>query len=122
MTEQVKRLLYKHVDTLLASTKMNPCKIDPKELNFMRTRVAQEYGIALYQQVSERTAAFLLLPPGKRTSGRADTSTLKRNRRRGKVPFVPHGNGSIRYLGVMLCDYILFGELSVYLWGEDTSD
>ena len=92
-------------------------RIDKEELHRLRRDVADRHGIDLHRQCREREAAKLLVPPEERREGSADVSTLKRKRRAGKIPFVPRGAGSVAYLGMMLCDFIAFGERSVLLWG-----
>ncbi|WP_342150206.1 hypothetical protein [Methylorubrum sp. SB2] len=83
------------------------------QLNIMRAEVAREHGITLYAQYNEQRAAHFL---------KLDLSTVRRNRRAGRVPYVQYGNGGVRFLGVMLCDYILFGADAVRLWGGETPD
>ncbi|CAA2160924.1 hypothetical protein MBRA_06079 [Methylobacterium brachiatum] len=96
---------------------IDPTRIDKDHLRELRHSVAQAYGIDPHRQFTERAAASLLVPPDKRRGGSGDVSTLKRKRRTGKIPHVPLGDGSVAYLGMMLCDFIAFGERSVLLWG-----
>ena len=96
---------------------IDPTLIDREDLDRTRRDIATEYGISPGRQYTERQAADLLVAPSERKEGGASTSTLKRKRRVGKVPHVPLGDGSVAYLGMMLCDFIAFGERSVLLWG-----
>ena len=96
---------------------IDPTRIDKDHLRELRDSVARAYGIDPHRQYTERAAAALLVPLDERQTSKGDVSTLKRKRRAGKIPFVPLGDGSIAYLGMMLCDYIAFGERSVLLWG-----
>ena len=96
---------------------IDPLRIDKDHLRGLRDNVARTYGIDPHRQYTERAAASLLVPSEERREGSADVSTLKRKRRAGKIPHVPRGDGSIAYLGMMLCDFIAFGERSVLLWG-----
>lgn len=90
----------------------------PREVvDHLRSEIGRRYGINLFDQYSEREAAKLILLPEKRPSGSADTSTIKRKRRSNKIPFVACGDGSVAYLGLMLCDFLLFGKNSMFLWG-----
>lgn len=82
-------------------------QVDKEELQQMRVAVAQEHGIALYRQYGEREAAHFL---------KVDVTTLKRWRRAGKVPHVKHGDG-IRYLGLMIVDFIIAGTDSTKWYG-----
>lgn len=97
---------------------VNPLGIPHEELMRIRIEVGRKYDIELYQQYPEKKAAWLLLPPDERLRGDADTSTLKRKRRTNKIPFVASGDGSVAYLGLMLCDFLIFGENSMLLWGD----
>lgn len=96
---------------------IDPTRIDNDHLRELRHSVARGYDIDLHRQYGERAAADLLVPPEERQDGRANVSTLKRKRRAGKIPHVPLGDGSVAYLGMMLCDFLAFGERSVLLWG-----
>jgi hypothetical protein len=96
---------------------IDPTRIDKDHLRELRHSVARAYDIDPHRQYGERAAANLLIPPDERRDGSADVSTLKRKRRAGKAPYVPLGDGSVAYLGMMLCDFIAFGERSVLLWG-----
>ncbi len=96
---------------------VNPLLIDKQDLHWLRLDTATSYGIDPYRQYTEQEAARLLLAPDRRSEGRADTSTIKRKRRGGKIPYVPLGDSSVAYVGVMLCDFLVFGEQSVLLWG-----
>lgn len=96
---------------------INPTRINKEDLHRIRHNVAGSHGIDLYRQYKERAAASLLVSPDERQERSSDVSTLKRKRRAGKIPYVPLGDGSVAYLGIMLCDYIAFGERSVLLWG-----
>ena len=96
---------------------IDPTRIDKDHLRELRHSVAQAYGIDPHRQYTERAAASLLVPLDKRRGGSGDVSTLKRKRRAGKIPHVPLGDGSVAYLGMMLCDFLAFGERSVLLWG-----
>ncbi|GJE12764.1 hypothetical protein [Methylobacterium longum] len=96
---------------------IDPTRIDKDHLRELRHSVARAYGIDPHRQYTERAAANLLVPPDKRQGGRGDVSTLKRKRRSGKIPHVPLGDSSVAYLGMMLCDFLAFGERSVLLWG-----
>lgn len=96
---------------------IDPTRIDKDHLRELRLSIARTYAIDPHRQYTERVAASLLVPPGERRDGSADVSTLKRKRRAGKIPHVPLGDGSVAYLGMMLCDFIAFGERSVLLWG-----
>ncbi|SDA35522.1 hypothetical protein SAMN02799622_06112 [Methylobacterium sp. UNC378MF] len=96
---------------------IDPTRIDKDHLRELRHSVAQAYEIDPHRQYTERAAASLLVPPDERRGGRSDVSTLKRKRRAGKIPHVPLGDGSVAYLGMMLCDFLTFGERSVLLWG-----
>ncbi|WP_162560637.1 hypothetical protein [Methylobacterium durans] len=98
---------------------VNPKGMSHEELMRIRIEVGRTYGIKLYQQYPEREAARLLLPSDERPEGSADTSTLKRKRRTNKIPYVACGDGSVAYLGLMLCDFIIFGENSMLLWGDN---
>lgn len=100
---------------------LNPCAIPEDRLEQIRTEVAREYGISPYLQYTEREAARLLIPPDERPDGSADVSTLKRKRRSGKIPSVDCGHGSVAYLGLMLCDFIVFGSASLALWGNNAA-
>lgn len=96
---------------------MDPRKIQKEELERMRVLVAAAYAIELWgTHYTEQQAAWLLLPINQRPEV-ADTSTLRRNRRAGRVPYVAYGNGTVRYFGCQLVDYLLFGEKAVLLWG-----
>jgi hypothetical protein len=66
----------------------------------LRKRVATENNFQLYRNYSERDAAERI---------GWDYSTLKRKRRRGLVPFVDRGGGSVAYMGYHIADIILFG-------------
>ncbi len=78
------------------------------DLTAMREAVAKDRGFTLYRQYNEaQTAAFL----------HVDLSTLKRWRRKRKVPFIPFGDG-VRYMGVMIADMICGGEA---LWQNTES-
>ncbi|CAO4154369.1 hypothetical protein [Methylorubrum extorquens] len=96
---------------------VNPLHIDKEDLRKLRIETADAYCINRYQRYTEQEAASLLIVPTRRPEGRADTSAIKRKRRSVKIPFVPCGDGSVAYLGMMLCDFIVFGERSVLLWG-----
>ncbi|CAO4186217.1 hypothetical protein [Methylorubrum extorquens] len=96
---------------------VNPSNMDKEDLHWLRIDTANAYGINLHQQHTEQEAARLLLKPDQRPEGRADTSTIKRKRRSEKIAFVPCGDGSVAYLGMMLCDFLMFGERSITLWG-----
>lgn len=96
---------------------IDPTRIDKDRLDQLRRDVAEKHGIDLYLQYTEQQAAFLLIRPDERSARRADRSTLKRKRRAGKIPHVPLGNNSVAYFGMMLCDFLMFGEQSVTLWG-----
>ena len=96
---------------------IDPTRIDRNDLRELRHSVARAYGIDPHRQYSERAAAGLLVPPEDRRGGSADVSTLKRKRCAGKIPHVPLGDGSVAYLGMMLTDFLAFGERSVLLWG-----
>lgn len=99
---------------------MDPRKIPDETLQQMRLKVSEAYQIPFWGSTySEQEAAWLLIAPAKRPDGLADTSTLRRNRRKGKVPYTPTGDGSIRYWGGHLVDYLLFGEKAVLLWGGE---
>lgn len=100
---------------------VNPSAIPEGRLAQIRMEVAREYGISPHRQYTEREAARLLIPPDERPDGSADVSTLKRKRRTGKIPFVDCGDGSVAYLGLMLCDFIVFGRGSPALWGNSTA-
>lgn len=96
---------------------IDPTRIDKEELRQLRRDISEAHRIRLCLQYSERDAARLLIRPDERPDGSADVSTLKRKRRAGKIPHVPLGDGSVAYLGMMLCDFIAFGERSLLLWG-----
>ena len=96
---------------------IDPTRIDNDHLRELRHRVARAYQIEPHRQYTERMASSLLVPLDERRGGRSDVSTLKRKRRAGKIPHVPLGDGSVAYLGMMLCDFLAFGERSVLLWG-----
>ena len=96
---------------------IDPTRIDREDLDRTRRDIAAEYGISPGRQYTERQAAGLLLRPDERGDEAADTSTLKRKRRAGKISHVPRGDGRVAYLGMMLVDFIAFGERSVLLWG-----
>ena len=96
---------------------IDPTRIDKEDLYRLRRDIADRHGIGLVDQYGEREAARLLIRPDERPDGAADVSTVKRKRRAGKIPHVPRGDGSVAYLGMMLCDFIAFGERSVLLWG-----
>lgn len=96
---------------------IDPTRIDKDHLRELRHSVAQAHEIDPHRQYTERAAASLLVPPDERRGGRSDVSTLKRKRRAGRIPHVPLGDGSVAYLGMMLCDFLAFGERSVLLWG-----
>jgi hypothetical protein len=74
------------------------------DLQKKREGVAEEYGIAIYRQYSEKQAAPLI---------GTSYDTLKRKRKQGKIPYVDRGGESVGYMGFMLIDFILFGEKSV---------
>ena len=101
---------------------IDPTRIDREDLDRTRRNIATEYGISPGRQYTERQAADLLVAPSEREEGGASTSTLKRKRRAGKIPYVPRGDGRVAYLGMMLCDFIAFGERSVLLWGGDPGE
>ena len=96
---------------------IDPTRIDKEELYWLRRDIAETHGINLFVRYTERAAAGLLSQPDERREGRVNVSTLKRKRRTGKIPHVPLGDGSVAYLGMMLADFIAFGERSVLLWG-----
>lgn len=96
---------------------IDPTRIDKDHLRELRHSIARAHDIDPHRQYGERAAAGLLVPPENRRDGSADVSTLKRKRRTGKIPHVPLGDGSVAYLGMMLCDFIAFGERSLLLWG-----
>ncbi|WP_232631420.1 helix-turn-helix domain-containing protein [Methylobacterium sp. Leaf118] len=96
----------------LAVPNMPPGNISKETLDEMRAGVAEEHRIAPYAQYTEADAARFL---------HLDISTVKRMRRSGRIPYVRHGQKSIRYIGRMLCDFILFGKGAVELWGEANS-
>ncbi|MCJ2066509.1 hypothetical protein MKK63_28005 [Methylobacterium sp. J-088] len=98
---------------------IDPTRIDKDQLHELRHSVARAYDIDPHRQYGERAAAALLIPPGERRNASGDVSTLKRKRRAGKIPHVPLGDGSVAYLGLMLCDFLAFGERSILLWGGD---
>ncbi|MCJ2144351.1 hypothetical protein [Methylobacterium sp. E-066] len=101
---------------------IDPTRIDKEELRQLRRDIAEAHGIRLYLQYSERDAARLLIRPDERPDGSANVSTLKRKRRAGNIPHVPLGDCSVAYLGMMLCDFLAFGERSVLLWGSGDPD
>lgn len=70
----------------------------------MREGVAEEYGIAIYRQYSEKQAAALI---------GTSYDTLKRKRKLGQIPYVEKGGDSKGYMGFQLIDFLLFGEKSV---------
>ena len=95
----------------------DPRKIPKDDLERMCAQVAASYGIERWgTHYSEQEAARLLIPPQRRPD-LADTSTLKRNRRGGRVPYVAYGKDRVQYMGEMLVHYILFGEKACLLWG-----
>ena len=96
---------------------VDPIHMNKEDLDRLRVGIGAEYGINLHQQYKEREAARLLIAPSQRPEGHVDVSTLKRKRRNRKIAFVPRGDGSIAYVGMMLCDFIAFGERSIFLWG-----
>lgn len=96
---------------------IDPTRIDKGRLDQLRRDVAEKHGIDPYCRYTEREAACLLIRPDERANARADVSTLKRKRRACKIPYVPLGNSSVAYLGMVLCDFLMFGERSVLLWG-----
>ncbi|MGU3540420.1 hypothetical protein [Methylobacterium sp. A54F] len=98
---------------------VNPNGMSNEQLLHLRVEIAKAYGIELYRQYSEKVSASLILPPDERPTGLVDASTIKRKRRSNKIPYVACGDGSIAYLGVMLCDFIIFGEASMLLWGSN---
>ena len=98
---------------------IDPTHISREDLDRTRREIAAAYGINPGCQYTERQAAGLLLRPDERGSEAADTSTLKRKRRSGKIPHVPRGDGRVAYLGMMLVDFLAFGERSILLWGGD---
>ncbi|WHQ70490.1 hypothetical protein [Methylorubrum extorquens] len=91
--------------------------MDKSDLERLRIDTANAYGINLHQRYTEREAASLLIVPSRRLERKADISTIKRKRCSEKIPFVQCGDGSVAYLGMMLCDFLMFGERSVLLWG-----
>ena len=77
----------------------NGCMQSDEKETF-RQRVAAENNFQLYKSYSERDAAERI---------GWNYSTLKRKRRRGLVPFVDRGGGSVAYMGYHIADIILFG-------------
>jgi hypothetical protein len=69
-----------------------------EEHQFMREKVAEEYGFSLYRLYGEAQAAHYL---------GVDLSTLKRRRNKGQVPHVRLGERQVRYLGLHVADMIL---------------
>lgn len=65
----------------------------------LREKVAEQYGIALYKQYSEKQAAGILAK---------DVGTLKRWRAQRKIPHIRLGD-SVRYFGFHLVDVLIRG-------------
>ena len=74
-------------------------EIDPEHRK-LREEVASEYGFRLARLYPEKDAARFL---------RVGINTLRRKRRKNRVPFVDRGDGSVGYLGWQVADIIILG-------------